>query len=28
VREIGDEIRPPMATIPAYAERRKSLRDR
>ena len=28
VREIGDEIRPPMITIPAYAERRRSLKDR
>jgi nucleotide-binding universal stress UspA family protein len=28
VREIGDEIRPPMATIPAYLERRRSLKDR
>ena len=28
VREIGDEIRPPMVTIPAYAERRRSLKDR
>jgi glucosyl-3-phosphoglycerate synthase len=28
VREIGDEIRPPMITIPAYAARRKSLKDR
>jgi hypothetical protein len=28
VREIGDEIRPPMTTIPAYAERRRSLKDR
>ena len=28
VREIGDEIRPPMNTIPAYLERRKSLKDR
>ena len=27
VREIGDEIRPPMTSIPAYAERRKSLRE-
>jgi glucosyl-3-phosphoglycerate synthase len=26
VREIGDEIRPPIASIPAYVERRKSLR--
>ena len=26
VREIGDELRPPMRTIPAYLERRKSLR--
>ena len=24
VREIGDEIRPPMITIPAYVERRRS----
>jgi len=28
VREIGDEIRPPMLSIPAYVERRKSLKDR
>ena len=28
VREIGDEIRPPINSIPAYAERRKALRDR
>lgn len=28
VREIGDEIRPPMISIPAYMERRKSLKDR
>jgi glucosyl-3-phosphoglycerate synthase len=28
VREIGDEIRPPMASVPAYVERRKSLKDR
>jgi nucleotide-binding universal stress UspA family protein len=28
VREIGDEIRPPMVSIPAYVERRKSLKDR
>jgi glucosyl-3-phosphoglycerate synthase len=28
VREIGDEIRPPMTTIPAYAERRRSLKGR
>ncbi|CAN5588856.1 MAG: glucosyl-3-phosphoglycerate synthase [Chloroflexi bacterium] len=28
VREIGDEIRPPMISIPAYVERRKSLKDR
>jgi glucosyl-3-phosphoglycerate synthase len=28
VREIGDEIRPPMSTVPAYVERRKSLKDR
>jgi nucleotide-binding universal stress UspA family protein len=28
VREIGDEIRPPMATIAAYVERRKTLKDR
>jgi hypothetical protein len=27
-REIGDEIRPPMVSIPAYVERRKSLKDR
>ncbi len=26
VREIGDEIRPPMITVPAYVERRKALR--
>ena len=26
VREIGDELRPPMKTIPAYQERRRSLR--
>jgi len=26
VREIGDEIRPPITSIPAYVERRKSLR--
>jgi glucosyl-3-phosphoglycerate synthase len=26
VREIGDEIRPPIRTIPAYLERRKSLK--
>ena len=28
VREIGDEIRPPMNTIAAYVDRRKSLKDR
>jgi len=28
VREIGDEIRPPINTIPAYTERRRSLKDR
>jgi nucleotide-binding universal stress UspA family protein len=28
VREIGDEIRPPMNTIPAYLERRRALKDR
>ncbi len=28
VLEIGDEIRPPMISIPAYLERRKSLKDR
>ena len=28
VREIGDEIRPPIVTIPAYLERRKSLKSR
>lgn len=28
VREIGDEIRPPMNTVPAYVERRKSLKGR
>ena len=28
VREIGDELRPPMNTIPAYLERRKELRRR
>jgi glucosyl-3-phosphoglycerate synthase len=26
VREIGDELRPPMRTIPAYQERRRALR--
>jgi nucleotide-binding universal stress UspA family protein len=26
VREIGDELRPPMKTIPAYQERRRSLK--
>jgi hypothetical protein len=26
VREIGDEIRAPIASVPAYVERRKSLR--
>ena len=26
VREIGDELRPPMRTIPAYVERRKHLK--
>ena len=26
VREIGDELRPPMNTIPAYLERRRELR--
>jgi hypothetical protein len=25
VREVGDEIRPPMNTIPAYLARRKEL---
>jgi hypothetical protein len=24
VREIGDELRPPIKTIPAYQERRRS----
>jgi hypothetical protein len=28
VREIGDEVRPPIISIPAYTERRRSLRDR
>ncbi len=28
VREIGDEIRPPMISIPAYVERRKELKGR
>jgi nucleotide-binding universal stress UspA family protein len=28
VLEIGDEIRPPMSSIPAYVERRKALKDR
>jgi len=28
VLEIGDEIRPPMVSIPAYVERRKALKDR
>lgn len=28
VREIGDEIRPPIVSIPAYLQRRKALRDR
>ena len=28
VREIGDEVRPPIASIPAYVERRRSLKDR
>ena len=28
VREIGDEVRPPIASIPAYTERRRSLKDR
>ena len=28
VREIGDEIRPPISSVPAYVERRKSLKDR
>jgi hypothetical protein len=26
VREIGDELRPPIQTIPAYQERRRSLK--
>jgi hypothetical protein len=26
VREIGDELRPPIKTIPAYLERRRSLK--
>jgi hypothetical protein len=26
VLEIGDEIRPPMTSIPAYVERRKALK--
>ena len=26
VREIGDEIRPPIKMIPAYVERRRSLK--
>ena len=28
VREIGDEIRPPIASVPAYLERRKTLKGR
>jgi glucosyl-3-phosphoglycerate synthase len=28
VREIGDALRPPMRTIPAYQERRRSLKSR
>ncbi|HET6380663.1 MAG TPA: glucosyl-3-phosphoglycerate synthase [candidate division Zixibacteria bacterium] len=28
VREIGDELRPPIRTIPAYVERRRSLKRR
>jgi glucosyl-3-phosphoglycerate synthase len=26
VREIGDELRPPIKSVPAYQERRRSLR--
>jgi hypothetical protein len=26
VREVGDALRPPMRTIPAYQERRRSLK--
>jgi hypothetical protein len=26
VREIGDELRPPMKSIPAYQERRRALK--
>jgi hypothetical protein len=26
VREIGDQLRPPIRTIPAYQERRRSLK--
>jgi glucosyl-3-phosphoglycerate synthase len=28
VREIGDEIRPPIISVPAYVERRKALKER
>jgi glucosyl-3-phosphoglycerate synthase len=28
VREIGDEIRPPILSVPAYAERRRTLKER
>jgi hypothetical protein len=28
VREIGDELRPPMSSVPAYQERRKALKAR
>jgi glucosyl-3-phosphoglycerate synthase len=28
VREIGDELRPPMKSIPAYQERRRALKQR
>jgi glucosyl-3-phosphoglycerate synthase len=28
VREIGDEIRPPMVSVPAYVERRKGIKGR
>jgi hypothetical protein len=28
VREIGDQLRPPIITVPAYVEKRKSIRGR
>jgi hypothetical protein len=28
VREIGDDLRPPIVTVPGYVERRRELKSR